>query len=237
MNEKIQAVIYGDSLMRATVIDDTMRYHSTIGMWLARLSRFGIEFKNRAHFGVTIEKGKTLLQKDLLKGAEYDYAVLEYGGNDCSFAWEEVATDPAADHQPFTTPERFRDICTEMVGTLKDAEITPVLVTLPPLDAERHLEFIGKTEQGRSNILKWLGDAQMIYRFHEMYSNIIEKVAKQTGSILVDVRHRFLSKHNLRDLVGLDGVHLSPAGYWVYQQAFADFIKVHRKNPSRLVFE
>ncbi|MGD9560351.1 MAG: SGNH/GDSL hydrolase family protein [Oscillospiraceae bacterium] len=238
MAEKVKAFIYGDSIMRGTVVDESLRYHSIVGGILARLAAmFGIEFKNRAHFGLTIEKGKRLLEKDMARGLKGDYAVVEYGGNDCSYNWDAVAADPTIDHRPFTEPERFQAVCVEMVEHLREEAVTPVLVTLPPLDAERHLHFIGKNEQGRQNILQWLGDVHMIYRFHEMYSRIVEKVAKQTNSILVDVRSRFLDKHNLRELLGLDGIHLSPAGYGLYQQVFADFIVARRRDPSRLVFE
>ena len=123
-----------------------------------------------------------------------------------------------------------------MVQRIKQFEITPVLVTMPPLHAERHLDFVGKNEEGRQNILRFLGDAGMIYRFHEMYSNAVAQCAEKTNCILMDVRKRFLDKRNFQDLIGLDGVHLSQQGYRLYTQAFAEFIEERKKNPSQRVF-
>ena len=229
--------IYGDSIMRGTVIDSGHRYHSTMpGLlkWLGELS--GLRFRNRAHFGITIEKGKQVLEKDLQSGVDCGYAVLSFGGNDCSFAWEEIAADPMREHLPFTDIATFKATCVEMIGQLEKRGIRPILATLPPLIAERHLTFVGKSEEGCRNILHWLGDVNMIYRFHEMYSNAVVQIAEKTNTILVDVRNRFLEKRNLTELVGLDGVHLSPEGYRLYVQIFADFVEGKKKTPSQMVF-
>ncbi|MDL2218721.1 SGNH/GDSL hydrolase family protein [Ruminococcaceae bacterium OttesenSCG-928-O06] len=229
--------LYGDSLMRGTVIEKGERYRSVIGEMLERLGQcFGLCFTSRAHFGSTIEKGWQNLQKDLARGLSCDFAVVEFGGNDCSFDWQAVAEDPAGEHPPFTTPERFEALLGEMATRLQQADVTPVLMTLPPIDATRHLQFIGKTEEGRRNILQWLGDVQMIYRFHELYSNIVAGVAKKTGSILVDVRRRFLDRHDYTALVGSDGVHLTREGYALVCQAFADFVAARRQAPATKVF-
>lgn len=237
MQDIVKVNIYGDSIMRGTVIDESLRYHSTIAEWLRKLAGyFGMQFKNRSHFGITIQKGNHLLQKDTENGLDCEYAVVEFGGNDCSFAWNEVAQNPTKDHRPFTEVDVFANTCEDMVTQIKQTGAKPVLVTLPPLDAQRHLNFIGKTEAERRNILQWLGDVNMIYRFHELYSNTIARIAKETESILVDVRSRFLDKHNHSELVGIDGVHLSPAGYQLFAQTFAEFIEAKRQNQNLLLF-
>ncbi len=238
MEQKIKVNIYGDSIMRGTVIDESLRYRATISRLLAELSdEYALDFKNRAHFGLTVERGEELLERDLATGLDCEYALVEFGGNDCSFLWDEVAQDPALDHQPNTAVLNFEQTITEMVEKLQGARVTPILMTLPPVDSERHLHFIGKDDTGRRNILQWLGDTHMIYRFHELYSRTIADVARKTGAILVDVRKRFLDKHNLKELVGMDGIHLSEKGYRLVCEAFADFIRSHRRNPGQLVFD
>lgn len=235
MAESSVVSIYGDSIMRGTVIDESSRYHSTIGGWLRHLGdSFGLTFTNRAHFGITVQKGQQLLERDLKKGLDSDYVLLEFGGNDCSFNWEEVAADPTQDHQPATDPGEFGQRLMVMALQVKQSGATPVLMTLPPLDAERHLDFISR-EGGRDGILAWLGDVHMIYRFHELYSNAICQVAEVTRSLLVDVRSAFLDKHNLRQLVGDDGVHPSPQGYQLICRVFDDFITQRRKMQPVLV--
>ena len=230
--ENYKINIYGDSIMRGTVIDENKRYHSTIGGLLDWLNGcFGLIFKNKARFGITIDKGERILKNDLESGLDCDFALVEFGGNDCSFLWQEVGADPARDHQPFTRLDAFEETCLEMVTSIQRAGAEPVLMTLPPLDAEKHLAFIsGEEDKKRRNILQWLGDVQMIYRFHELYSGTIVKIADRTGALLVDVRSRFLDKHNLRDLVGADGVHPTAKGYQLICDAFADFIAARRKQ-------
>lgn len=238
MSEKVKVAIYGDSIMRGTVLDETMRYRSTVSTLLKELDDvYRLEFKNRAHFGITAPRGAELLERDLKKGLDCEYAVVEFGGNDCSFLWDEVAEDPGFDHQPNTLVPQFEETLAAMVERLRGAGVTPVLMTLPPVDSDRHLYFIGKNDKGRQNILQWLGDAHMIYRFHELYSRTIEKVAHDTGAILVDVRKRFLDKHNLKELLGEDGIHLSEKGYRMIGEAFSDFIRARRNEPARLVYE
>lgn len=229
MSEPVRVNIYGDSIMRATVIDEELRYHSTIAELLRRMGEcFGLAFKCRARFGSTVAKGRQVLERDLAAGLDCGYAVLAFGGNDCSFNWEAVAKAPGTEHRPFTELEDFRRHYTEMALALQHEGVQPVLMTMPPLDAERHLHFIGKTDEGRQNILGWLGDAAMIYRFHELYSHAVEEIAHKTKALLVDVRQRFLQRHDLGRLLGLDGVHLSPAGYQLVYEAFADFVRSYR---------
>jgi hypothetical protein len=45
----------------------------------------------------------------------------------------------------------------------------------------------------KENILKWLGSINTIYRFQESYSRMIEKIAAETKTRLVDIRTLFYS--------------------------------------------
>lgn len=235
--EMVKVNIYGDSIMRATVMDENRHYHATMPTLLKELTaQYGLVFSLRTYFGSTIGRGAKLLQKDVEKGLDCRFALVEYGGNDCSYVWDEVAANPLASHEPLTLIGQFRTTLAHMVHTLQGAGVTPVLMTLPPVDAERHLHFIGKDETARQNILQWLGDTQTIYRFHEYYSDAIAKVALETGAILVDVRHQFLHRHDMKDLIGIDGVHLTPKGYQIVLETFSDFIAAHRRQPGLALF-
>lgn len=97
------------------------------------------------------------------------------------------------------------------VKAIKDKGITPLMMSLPPIDAERYIGWITRTGLSKQNIVKWLGDVHMIYRFQELYSNTIGKIARETGSFFVDVRSYFLDKHNYKHLV-LRGWHPSQCG-------------------------
>ena len=137
--------IYGDSLMKGVVVDENYHYKPLAKTLLAELQEAtGVETVNRAHFGYTVGKGQAVLQKDLEGGMESDFAVIEFGGNDCDFNWPEVAQSPEVVHAPHTPLEKFLGTVTQMTQALKEKGIQPVLMSLPPLDAQRYLNFIGR---------------------------------------------------------------------------------------------
>lgn len=226
--------VYGDSLLRGTIIDDSLHYHATVKELMPAFEQaVGASVRNRARFGCTIEKGAAFLQQDLSEGLRCDYALIEFGGNDCSFDWQAVSDDPSAPHQPFTPLQAFEQTCRSMVASLKSHGITPVLMTLPPIDALRHFAFISRGKNA-DNILRFLGDEHMIYRFHELYSSTLASVAAATGSLLVKVRESFLRRHDANQLVGLDGIHLRREGYEQVFTALREFALNRRAAASSL---
>lgn len=224
-------VIYGDSIMKGTVMDERRRYRSIIGQYTDEIGEnYNLEIVNKARFGITIEKGIELIKRDVIAGECYDYALIEFGGNDCSFNWAQVSLEPEKEHMPLTILERFVEVLESILSEVKKMHATPVLMTLPPIDSYRYLEFISKNPGDKTNILKWLGDTNSIYRFQEMYSLAIAGLANITNTLLVDVRSRFLPKHNLGELIGPDGIHLAPEGYMEIAGAFKGFIEYVRRT-------
>ena len=138
MKEAMQARIYGDSVMKGTVIDRAYRYHALMEEYLTKFrEKFSIETENRSRFGITVDKGYSLLCQDLDQGVACDYALVEFGGNDCNFKWNEISVLPESEHEPLTRLSHFKETYHSMVRDLKRANIQPVLMTLPPIDAER----------------------------------------------------------------------------------------------------
>lgn len=218
--------IYGDSLMKGTVPADHARYRFTIGEYLDRiLETFSLRVLNRAKFGAPVTKGDAQLKQDLERSITAGYTLLEYGGNDCNFDWAAVSARPDGEHQPKTPLDTFLKTLEGMADALLQAGSQPVLMTLPPIDAEKYLNTIcADTACDRERILHWLGDTNMIYRYHELYSNSIADLAVRKGLTLVDVRRQFLDKHNYRELISEDGIHPSGKGYGVIYSAFRDHL-------------
>ena len=109
------------------------------------------------------------MEKDLAGGMTADAAVIEFGGNDCNFDWQAISDDPDGEHHPNTLPHVFADTLRRMVALLRERGIRPILMTLPPIDAEKYFRFLVGDKLNAANILRWLGDKQRIYRFQEMY--------------------------------------------------------------------
>lgn len=219
--------IFGDSIMKGIVLDaQAGRYRPMNSGNADRFGRlFGAQVNNCSHFGYTIRKGEALLSRMLARGVKGDYALLEYGGNDCDFDWKAVAADPEGEHLPNTPLAEFTARYTALIGRLRQNGVTPVLMTLPPIDAERYLGWVAPEPEARKRVVRWLGDVQLIYRFQELYSGAVARIAAQTGALLADVRPCFLDKHNYRSLLCEDGIHPNEAGHQLIFDALCRFAR------------
>ncbi|WP_270996363.1 SGNH/GDSL hydrolase family protein [Listeria seeligeri] len=234
MKKTIQSVgIWGDSIMKGVLFNpEKNRYTLLKNNCIKRASeKLGITFQNHSTMGRTITKGHEILTKDLAKDASNDIAIIEFGGNDCDFNWAEVSENPEAPHIPGTPIDIFETQLREMIARLKNLDIQPILMTLPPLHAERYFDFITRSGLNKENILAFLGgDVQMIYRWQERYSNTISKIAGETGSHLIDIRDSFLAEFHYEDLLCIDGIHPNEAGHIKMSRKFVQYASLHKSQ-------
>ncbi len=205
--------VYGDSLMKATMPDQAFRYHFHLDELRGRYRSDGVMLTNRAKMGATVSKGLALVTHDAERGLDARYALVAYGGNDSDFDWAAVAAAPEAEHLPRTELGAFRRLLSQTVDVLRRVGVQPVLMNLPPIDAERYLSFICRNGLSRGSILRWLGDVQHIYRFQEAYSDAVTGFAAGHNVPLIDVRSSFLLDRQLPRLIAADGIHLTMPGY------------------------
>lgn len=207
-----RAYIYGDSLLKATVPDEEMRYHFHLPEVMAQYPTDRLEVVNRAKMGATVTKGLSLVEHDAARGIDARWALVAYGGNDSDFDWPAIAAAPEEEHLPHTVLPEFVEKLRCVVKILCDAGVQPVLMTLPPIDSVRYFNFISRRSDGQ-RILGWLGDVGRIYRHQEMYSDAVAALAMGEGLPLIDVRRQFLPLRDLPRLIAADGIHLTMPGY------------------------
>ena len=65
MTQKIPVLIYGDSIMKATVVEQGGKMKFTFQQYVQQLEQAGLEVCNRAKFGATVEKGRQVMEQDL----------------------------------------------------------------------------------------------------------------------------------------------------------------------------
>ena len=217
-----RAFIYGDSLLKATMPDDEMKYHFHLPEVMAQYPSDRLEVVNRAKMGATVTKGLSLVEHDVQRGMDARWALVAYGGNDSDFDWEAIAAAPEQEHLPHT-PE-FVEKLRRAVTELKAADVQPVLMTLPPIDGQRYFQFISQRADGGS-ILRWLGDVGCIYRHQEMYSDAVAALAFAEGVPLIDVRRQFLPLRDLPRLIAADGIHLTMPGYRCLFDTLAGWVR------------
>ncbi|MFZ2634992.1 MAG: SGNH/GDSL hydrolase family protein [Rectinemataceae bacterium] len=214
--------MFGDSVARGIVLDETGKYspiRESFGALAA--SRLGIELVNKSRFGCTITKGRELLAHYLARAASPapSVALLEFGGNDCDFHWDQIAGAPREKHEPLTPIETFGRIYRDMIDSLRANCITPILMTLPPLEPERYFAWFTRTGLDGSAILSWLGDVHQIYRWHERYNEAVWETALDKDCPIVDIRAAFLEHKNYRDYICNDGIHPNKAGHRLIEEA------------------
>ena len=220
-----RAYIYGDSLLKATMPDEQFHYHFHLPEVMERYSGRQTEVVNRSKMGATVRKGQALLEHDLRRGMQADYALSAYGGNDSDFDWDAVQAHPQESHLPRTTLADFKEILLCMIRELRERGVQPVLMTLPPIDAQRYLDFLCREGRSRERILDWLGDTQRIYRHQELYSDAVAALAMTEGLPLIDVRRQFLPMRDLSRYIAADGIHLTMTGYRCLFDTLAGWIR------------
>lgn len=229
--------VYGDSILKGVQINPVnMRYHVDNHIDIDMISRENdIEIENFSKFGCTVTKAETIVTGNLEKGILCDTIIMDLGGNDCDFKWNEVAENPDAEHKPNTPIDIFAETYHKIIKMLKENNILPILTTLPPLEPQRFFDWFCKG-LNKENVLKWLGSVNTIYRYQEMYSREVEKIACEENVPLVDLRGAFLKNFRVDNLLCEDGTHPNTEGQKVITSAFMDFTE-KRKEMRKVLNE
>lgn len=226
MKQILRAKIYGDSIMKGTILDAGYRYHAIMNEYLIKLyDRFGIEAENRARFGITVQRGHSILLRDIDEGLDCELALVEFGGNDSDFKWNEISMEPDKEHLPLTSMADFKQNIASMTEELRAQGVQPIMMTLPPIESNRYLDFVSRNGNSRENILKWLGYVEKIYETHKSYSDAVAEIAQERMVPLVDVRSAFPSGDALGEYMCIDGVHPDKKGYQLIADSFASFFE------------
>lgn len=216
--------ILGDSIMKGVIFtgDSNGCKYKLYGddKSFDGLADRGIEVMNRSRMGATITYAREKLGRLLgIKSDRPDEkapgsfgVIFEYGGNDCDYKWAEISADPTAVHQPNVEPEKFKAQYTDCIVRAKERGAQIALTNLVPIDADKYFNYISRGLSG-ANILSWLGDVSMLYRWQEYYSSIVEEIARENDCPLIDLRGEFLRSHNYKRLIGNDGIHPTAEGH------------------------
>lgn len=217
--------VWGDSILKGVILDEVRGSYQLLAKSCVQLveQTLGIPILNKSKFGSTIDKGYQLLEKSLATGLDCDVVLLEYGGNDCDFNWQAVSANPEMVHQPNTPLPLFLKTYQKMIDMLRSQGIKPLLMNLPPISGERYLNFITSHGPDREQLLRFLGDANQIYRYHELYSLSVTRLALQNNIPCVPVREAFLSRTHSLDLMCLDGIHPNEKGHQLMQQVISEW--------------
>jgi len=113
-------LLMGDSLSKGIVLDeDQNRYTVLPDNFFSLLSQsVNARMINASRFGSTVVQGQRWLEIKMEK-YDPDIVVIEFGGNDCDFRWDDIADDPAKDHIPNTPLDVFEEKLAYMVDYVR----------------------------------------------------------------------------------------------------------------------
>ena len=219
-----KTIVWGDSVARGVVYDEERRRYSISPKAAVKYfeNEGGVPLTNRARMGMTSVDGMAQIKEDLARGMTADTALLGFGGNDSDFDWQSISEAPEAEHLPKTSLEDYERTLRGMVRALREKGMQIIMTNLPPVIAERYFDFVSGNGRSPENILRWLGTKQRIATFHDGYSKVAERVAKNEKCIFVDLYSAFHAYGNLPALYCMDGVHPNDMGQQLIARAVGE---------------
>ena len=215
----MKLVALGDSVIKGVILDSVEgrgRYSLADKSIVDRCAEcLGVEGVNLGKMGCTIEAGERILDRftDRVTGARF--VLLECGGNDSDYDWKAIAEAPSDKHLARTPIEVFESVYERVVNKVKELGAIPLVLSLPPMDAQRYFEFFsnGWSQDRKDNVLRWLGGStNTIMSGHELYNLATMRVAQRTGAQWIDVTSGLLKDNHFRDYLCDDGIHPNEMG-------------------------
>lgn len=220
-------IAYGDSITKGIIYDNEISKYAILKENFTNIIENKIKGSvyNAGKFGNTIMRGMSKMYNEVIKKSP-DMVLIEFGGNDCDYNWDEIAKNPDMQYKPNTDIFTFHETLLTMIKTLKDNHIFPALMTLPPLDPLKYFKWITKEDSfAEQNILHWLGTKDKLFTWHNSYSKMISDVAKETNTVIIDVRTEFLKYTDYSKFLCKDGIHPNIDGQSLIANFILKFIK------------
>lgn len=214
--------VFGDSVSKGVILNEERNKYVVAEKSFVRLlaDKLSVSVKNFSVFGATVGKGISIFKRQDKKIQENGIAILEFGGNDCDFNWADIAEAPDEEHIPNMPISTFMNKYREFVVTVKEKGLLPIILSLPPLVADRYFESVSKG-LNKENILKFLGGStNRIYQWQEQYNAVLPQLAYETGAFFIDIRRAFLEHLHPEKYICQDGIHPNEEGH----RLIADFV-------------
>lgn len=180
------------------------------------LKSLGIDVLNKGVFNDNSDLLVHRLEDDVLS-EQPDYVLIEIGGNDCNFRWDEVALRPDDEHEPIVPLERYLQNLRTLVERVQKNNSVPVLMNLLPLDPVRYYQQVAAT-YGKA-VAHWIAHCGGIEHWHGMYNRSLCQLIGRLDVLTIDLRTAFKKAADLAVLLSDDGIHPTEAGYKVMSEA------------------
>lgn len=232
----MKITVLGDSILEGVRYENGhyTRAHELVQLFQAE---HDVEFANLSRFGATVDKGLLRLKKHLETNTLGSYTIIEFGGNDSAFRWDEVAAAPDAHHDSATPPELFRQLYKELIDLVYKNGSWPIVCSLPPISSRLYFDHVTRDGLDRAAIMRWMhGDVEFLSRQQVSYSRMAEALGEDRGCIGLDLRSAFPPNGDeLEAYLCVDGIHPNLAGQQlIYRRAAREWPKLIAVREGRL---
>jgi len=227
-----QIIAFGDSIMRGIVLDKSKdslnpRYTQLNDSFVSICSaQLGREIKNYGSFGNTTLRALHNLNRYKSEIELSEYAIMEFGGNDCDHQWVAIADNPSAEHHPFISIPQYAEQFSKLITSIQQLGAKPILLSLPPIIADSYFNAFTKnmSVEQKGNVLSWLnGCLENITQWHDMYNLELFKLATELNIPIIDITSPFLVKRDYRELFCEDGIHPNKKGHRLIAETICNY--------------
>lgn len=216
--------VLGDSILKGVMYSETDgKYRLCRDTRFCEIESEGIAVNNKSKMGATVDRANILINTNSANLSEDTAILFEYGGNDCDYNWSEISSNPSGSFLPRTPKKDFIEKYEKAVQNAQKSGARVIISSLIPIDAAKYMKTITK-HLSYKNILSWLGDVSMLYRWQEQYNRTVESIAARMGCELLDLRGAFLESHDYDNLIGDDGIHPTQQGHDLIRKTIKEYI-------------
>lgn len=223
VEDKMKKVyLIGDSLSKSITCKNNHYTKGEFDVVKTLQENFEIQIENYSQIGQTlsriVKRYDEIFEKidNSLKSLSMNcdkYFVVELGGNDCDYYWEQVILSPNSFHHTKTPFDMFFKELKDIVIKAKNRGLKPIFLLTPPIVAERYFDLLS-AKFNKDKVLEFLNyDITNIYRHQECYIINILKLAKVLNIKTIDLRSEFLLKKDFNEYISEDGIHPNEKGY------------------------
>lgn len=153
---------------------------------------------------------------ELLKEIAPEVVLMLLGGNDIDLDWRRFIVSRGRRIVHRVPIERFESNLREMIGAARESGVVPLVCDVPGLDFPKHAAWLsGKTGMDVSSLVEVAGGPAEVLRRVGEYNRVVERVAEETGTIVVRWAKAVAERLPLAEQFGADGLHPGDAAHGV----------------------
>lgn len=217
----MRMICFGDSITRGVTLQGTrLRIVKETFPKLLQQQFEDIDIINK---GVFNDNSRCLLERlgKHIVAENPNIVLIEIGGNDCVFNWQEVSKRPMDEHAATVPLPQFMENVKAICDKVRALDAQPILLALPPLDAARYYTYL--TTLFGNDISHWICRTGGISEWHARYNEALVQLSHDCHVPMIDTRTPFYARP-INEVICDDGIHPTAEGYALMAETIAEAV-------------